>query len=163
MEVVPVRRCSSWPETIGCSGVLSRCIFVVKHPKCVLPQLLSRFHALSKSHSAWSLWSLTDWSFCPVARTRSIFLASKNVIKMTLAFDFDCLISDGLGDIRDFLIALTLGFWVEVINHVSSSAMTLWRKSGTVWRCSAIIWCTCVKCSFWISFCSSVSQLVEDS
>ena len=91
-EVVPVRRCSSWPGTAGCSG---RCEQVHCRGEaatiCPAATLLSS-RALSEAKAAGSLCRLADWSSGPVARTTHCWsrssMTSKNVINMTYDFWF---------------------------------------------------------------------------
>ena len=82
-------------------------------------------------------------------------LTLKNVINMTLTFDFDSLAFFSLSNVRDFhwqLWRLVSRSYSKI--HVSSPVMTLWSKSGSVWKCSMMSWYTCMQHSFWSSFSS---------
>ena len=89
-------------------------------------------------------------------------LTSKNVINMTLTFNFDGLAFFGLGDVRDFhwqLWCLFSGSYSKI--HVSSPVMTLRSKSGSVWRHSMMSWHTCMSRSIWSSFSSLGTIFVQ--
>jgi len=88
-----------------------------------------------------------------VTRT-GLFLTSKNMISKTLTFDFDHLAfsASATSDFHWQLWCLVSRLYSKI--HVSSPVMTLWSKSGSVWRCSMMSWHTCIWCSFW-----SVSSL----
>ena len=98
-----LRRC----ELVHCRGEAATI--------CPATTLVSS-RALSEANAAGSLCRLADWSSGPVARTHC--LTSKNVINMTLTFDFDCLAFFGLVDIGDFhsVTSLALGFLVILKN-----------------------------------------------
>ena len=91
-----------------------------------------------------------------------MLLTSKNVINMTLTFDFDCLAFFGLGDVGLFyceLWHLISGSYSKF--HVSWLVMTLLSKSGSFWRCSMMFWHICMWRSFWSSFSSLGSIFVQ--
>ena len=80
-------------ELPDAEGVVSRCIVVVKQPRFVLPQLSSLLaHWAKQKPQDLFVDLLTDrLALCQEFTVDDMPLTSKNVINMTLTFDFDCL------------------------------------------------------------------------
>ena len=102
-EVISVWRCSSRPESVGCSG---RCKQVHSRGEaamfCPATTHVSS-HTLSKAYAEGSPCRLAESSSGPVAKTRCGQCSSylRNVINMILALVFACLVFFSRGNVRN--------------------------------------------------------------